>query len=193
MGIPETSFPGHILDNIGRSFGIGAVGGSAFHFLKGVHSSPKGARLVGGSEAVRMNAPRIGGSFAVGAGLFSTFNCSMVYLRQKEDHWNSIIAAAATGGFLQIRRGMGPASRSALFSGALWALLVGEGIMLKKVMSHPIFVEKAPSLSASTTTSWFGGFFGGGKEEEKSSGGVKTEILESYDSPIAPTFEYKFE
>ncbi|KAL3624063.1 hypothetical protein CASFOL_032879 [Castilleja foliolosa] len=68
MGIPE-SFQVHIFDNIVRSFAVGAVGGSAFHFLKGIHSSPKGARLVGGSQAVRMNAPRIGGSFAVWAGL----------------------------------------------------------------------------------------------------------------------------
>ncbi|CAA0840430.1 Mitochondrial import inner membrane translocase subunit TIM17-2 [Striga hermonthica] len=209
MGTPETSrepCPDRILDDIGGAFGMGAVGGSAFHFLKGIYSSPKGARLVGGSQAVRMNAPRIGGSFAVWGGLFSTFDCSMVYLRQKEDPWNSIIAGAATGGFLQMRQGMGAASRSALFGGVLLALIEGAGIMLNKVMSAqqeaPIFVEDLPggaqgipqeAAAPPSSSSWFGGFFGFRKEDEsKSSGGVvKTEVLESFDSPIPPTFEFK--
>lgn len=209
MGTPETSrepCPDRILDDIGGAFGMGAVGGSAFHFLKGMYSSPKGARLVGGSQAVRMNAPRIGGSFAVWGGLFSTFDCSMVYLRQKEDPWNSILAGAATGGFLQMRQGIGPAGRSALFGGVLLALIEGAGIMLNKVMSAPqelpIFVEDLPggaqvipqeaASSASTpSSSWLGNLFGGAKEEEKSAGGVKTEILESFDAPMPPTFEFK--
>ncbi|KAL0333840.1 UNVERIFIED_CONTAM: Mitochondrial import inner membrane translocase subunit TIM17-2 [Sesamum calycinum] len=210
MGTPETSrepCPDRILDDIGGAFGMGAVGGSAFHFLKGVYNSPKGTRLVGGSQAVRMNAPRIGGSFAVWGGLFSAFDCSMVYVRQKEDPWNSIIAGAATGGFLQMRQGMGAASRSALFGGVLLALIEGAGIMLNKVMSAPqeapIFVEDLPAgahgipqeaapAPAASSPSWFGGLFGGGNEEEKKSGaGVKTEILESFDSPIPPTFEFK--
>ncbi|CAA0838620.1 Mitochondrial import inner membrane translocase subunit TIM17-2 [Striga hermonthica] len=204
MGTPETSrepCPDRILDDIGGAFGMGAVGGSAFHFLKGIYSSPKGARLVGGSQAVRMNAPRIGGSFAVWGGLFSVFDCSMVYMRQKEDPWNSIIAGAATGGFLQMRQGIGAASRSALFGGVLLALIEGAGIMLNKVMSAqqeaPIFVEdlpggipQEPAQSSSSSSSWFGGLFGGEKEAENKSG-VKTEVLESFDSPIPPTFEFK--
>nr|GMD84037.1 mitochondrial import inner membrane translocase subunit TIM17-2-like [Ipomoea batatas] len=35
------------------------------------------------------------------------FDCSMVYVRQKEDPWNSIIAGAATGGVLSLRQGLG--------------------------------------------------------------------------------------
>ncbi|KAL0426966.1 UNVERIFIED_CONTAM: Mitochondrial import inner membrane translocase subunit TIM17-2 [Sesamum latifolium] len=187
---------------------MGAVGGSAFHFLKGVYNSPKGTRLVGGSQAVRMNAPRIGGSFAVWGGLFSVFDCSMVYVRQKEDPWNSIIAGAATGGFLQMRQGMGAASRSALFGGVLLALIEGAGIMLNKVMSAPqeapIFVEDLPAgahgmpqeaapAPAASSSSWLEALFwrrerGGGR---RGGGGVKTEILESFDSPIPPTFEFK--
>ncbi|XP_011078245.1 mitochondrial import inner membrane translocase subunit TIM17-2-like [Sesamum indicum] len=208
MGTPETSrepCPDRILDDIGGAFGMGAVGGSAFHFLKGVYNSPKGTRLVGGSQAVRMNAPRIGGSFAVWGGLFSVFDCSMVYVRQKEDPWNSIIAGAATGGFLQMRQGMGAASRSALFGGVLLALIEGAGIMLNKVMSAPqeapIFVEDLPAgahgmpqeaapAPAASSSSWFGGLERN-EEEKKSGTGVKTEILESFDSPIPPTFEFK--
>lgn len=138
MGTPETSrepCPDRILDDVGGAFGMGAVGGAAFHFLRGIYNSPKGERFIGGSQAVRMNAPRVGGSFAVWGGLFSTFDCTMVYIRQKEDPWNSIIAGAATGGFLQMRQGLGAASRSAMFGGVLLALIEGAGIMLNKIMS----------------------------------------------------------
>jgi import inner membrane translocase subunit TIM17 len=77
--------PDRILDDIGGAFSMGAVGGSAWHFIRGMKNSPRGQRLLGGTQAVRINAPRIGGSFAVWGGLFSTFDCGFVYLRQKED------------------------------------------------------------------------------------------------------------
>jgi hypothetical protein len=56
-------------------------------------------------QAIRREAPRIGGSFAVWGGLFSTFDCTLVAIRHKEDPWNSIAAGALTGGFLQLRTG----------------------------------------------------------------------------------------
>ncbi|KAL0842956.1 hypothetical protein Bca101_016201 [Brassica carinata] len=114
-----------IVDDIGGAFGMGAIGGSVFHFIKGTQSSPNGRRLVGGAQAVSMNAPRIGGSFAVFGGLFSAFDYTMVYIRKKEDPWNSIVAGAATGGFLSMRQGLAAASRSALMGGLLLALIKG--------------------------------------------------------------------
>ncbi|KAF5774250.1 hypothetical protein HanRHA438_Chr13g0608771 [Helianthus annuus] len=226
MGTPETSrepCPDRILDDIGGAFGMGAVGGSAFHFLKGTYNSPKGLRLTGGVQAVQMNAPRVGGSFAVWGGLFSTFDCTMVYIRQKEDPWNSIIAGAATGGFLQMRQGLGAASRSAAFGGVLLAMIEGAGIMLNKLMSAPQNLPPmeeavppnvsgipqvpmghlsnqaqvnidgmASSSTSSSSSSWFGGLFGGGKQEETApSNGAKTQVLESFDAPNPPSFEYK--
>ncbi|EPS61913.1 hypothetical protein M569_12878 [Genlisea aurea] len=210
MGTPETSrepCPDRILDDIGGAFGMGAVGGSAFHFLKGIYNSPKGERFLGGSQAVRMNAPRVGGSFAVWGGLFSTFDCSMVYVRQKEDPWNSIIAGAATGGFLQMRQGPGAASRSALFGGVLLALIEGAGIMLNKFMSSqqnfpPMEEPNAPysapgnnvgTVAADSSPGWFDGFFGGGTKEAALAGDAssKTTVLESFDAPTPPSFEYK--
>lgn len=225
MGTPETSrepCPDRILDDVGGAFGMGAVGGSAFHFLKGIYNSPSGTRLLGGTQAVRMNAPRVGGSFAVWGGLFSTFDCSMVYLRQKEDPWNSIFAGAATGGFLSMRQGLGASARSAVFGGVLLALIEGAGIMLNKVLSGPqnmpIMIDEPESVpgmvgggppgipaglpgnpvqvaesgSSDSDSSWFGGWFGGGqKKEPATSGGSKTEILESFDAPPVPSFEYK--
>ncbi|XP_031250640.1 mitochondrial import inner membrane translocase subunit TIM17-2-like [Pistacia vera] len=220
MGTPETSrepCPDRILDDIGGAFGMGAVGGSAFHFLKGVYNSPSSSRLIGGTQAVRMNAPRVGGSFAVWGGLFSTFDCSMVYLRQKEDPWNSIFAGAAAGGFLSMRQGLGASARSALFGGVLLALIEGAGIMLNKALSGPQvmpnLVEEVPAMvggpgfpaglpgqpgqglessSSESDSGWFGGFFSGGKKKETlAASGSKTEILESFDAPPVPNFEYK--
>ncbi|KAH0931380.1 hypothetical protein HID58_008497 [Brassica napus] len=105
----------HIVDDIGAAFGMGAIGGSVVHFIKGTQNSPKGRRFVGGAQAVSMNAPR----------LFSAFDYTMVYIRKKEDPWNSIVAGAATGGFLSMRQGLAAASRSALMGGLLLALIKG--------------------------------------------------------------------
>eukprot|EP00899_Mesostigma_viride_P002524 jgi/Mesvir1/12272/Mv00482-RA.1 len=128
--------PHRILDDIGGAFGMGAVGGGIWHWVKGVKNSPGGERMIGGVNALRINAPRIGGSFAVWGGLFSTFDCSLVAIRKKEDPWNSIMAGAATGGFLQLRSGIGAAGRSALFGGVLLALIEGTGIMLTRMSSQ---------------------------------------------------------
>ncbi|KAF0907226.1 hypothetical protein E2562_015733 [Oryza meyeriana var. granulata] len=221
MGTPETSrepCPDRILDDVGGAFGMGAVGGSIFHFLKGTYNSPNGERLVGGAQAVRMNAPRVGGSFAVWGGLFSAFDCTMVFMRQKEDPWNSIIAGAATGGFLSMRQGPGAAGRSALMGGMLLALIEGAGLMLNRVLATPPplpaddpnlaaamagggipGIPQAPmappeAASSSSVGGWFGGLFGKKEEEKKASpSGGKSEILESFDTPSAPipSFEYK--
>lgn len=166
MGTPETSrepCPDRILDDVGGAFGMGAVGGSIFHFLKGTYNSPNGERLVGGAQAVRMNAPRVGGSFAVWGGLFSAFDCTMVFVRQKEDPWNSIIAGAATGGFLSMRQGAGAAGRSALMGGCLLALIEGAGLMLNRVLAvPPPLPADDPSLPATIGAGGGGGFQGMG-------------------------------
>ncbi|KAK7362550.1 hypothetical protein VNO77_04666 [Canavalia gladiata] len=212
MGTPETSrepCPDRILDDIGGAFGMGAVGGSAFHFLKGLYNAPKGSRVVAASQAVRLNAPRVGGSFAVWGGLFSTFDCTMVYLRQKEDPWNSIFAGAATGGFLSMRQGFPASARAAAFGGVLLALIEGAGIMLNKFLSAqqqmPMIIDDPnafpgqpgsqpfPPPSDSESNSWLGGWFGDGKKKDEpmSGGGSETKILESFDAPPVPNFEYK--
>jgi import inner membrane translocase subunit TIM17 len=126
--------PDRILEDVGNAFGMGTVGGSLFHFVKGLRNSPNGHRLAGGATAVRMNAPRIGGNFAVWGALFSTFDCAMVYARKKEDPWNSIVAGAATGGLLQLRKGILATGRGAVFGGAILALIEGAGIMLNRCM-----------------------------------------------------------
>jgi hypothetical protein len=43
------------------------------------------------------------GNFAVWGGLFSAIDCSLVYIRKKEDPWNSIASGALTGAVLSVR------------------------------------------------------------------------------------------
>ncbi|PRW58668.1 mitochondrial import inner membrane translocase subunit TIM17-2-like [Chlorella sorokiniana] len=116
---------------------MGAVGGGLWHLLKGMKNSPSGHRMIGGIDAIRREAPRIGGSFAVWGGLFSTFDCTLVALRKKEDPWNSIAAGALTGGFLQLRTGLKSAGKSAVFGGVLLAMIEGVGILLTRVTAPP--------------------------------------------------------
>ena len=79
---------------------MGAVGGGAVNLVKGFYNSPKGYGFAGGLHAIRREAPKIGGSFAVWGGLFSAFDCTLVAIRRKEDPWNPIMSGALTGGVL---------------------------------------------------------------------------------------------
>lgn len=115
---------------------MGAVGGSVWHFVAGLRNSPRGERLLGGTQAVRINAPRLGGSFAVWGGCFASFDCTLVYLRQKEDPWNSIASGFLTGGFLQLRQGPRAALSSAVFGGVLLGLIEGAAIMVNRMTAQ---------------------------------------------------------
>lgn len=195
-------------DDIGGAFGMGAVGGGMWHLGKGMYNSPAGGRLLGASEALRLNAPRIGGSFAVWGGLFSSFDCALVWARKKEDPWNSIGAGALTGGFLQLRQGAAAAGRSALMGGVLLALIEGVGIMLTRFtaslaqqqqqmqLEGPVpeappptrpaslggdalpAAEVAPSANAGGSVLG-GSFWGFGKKEEDKPSEPKSELLEA--------------
>ncbi|KAJ4879555.1 Mitochondrial import inner membrane translocase subunit TIM17-1 [Raphanus sativus] len=218
MGTPETNrepCPDRILDDIGGAFGMGVAGGSVFHFIRGIYKSPAGARLSGGAQYVRMNVPKVGGSFAVWGGLFSTMDCAMVYARQKEDPWNSIIAGAATGGLLSLRQGFRATGKAALFGGAILALIQGVQMTAEKLASaaqhnQAMMVDDAasfpppgqvygqsvpetssPAASEAGSGSWFGGLFGKGKKKEsEGESGSKTRVLESFDAPPVPTYEF---
>ncbi|KAF7143592.1 hypothetical protein RHSIM_Rhsim05G0039900 [Rhododendron simsii] len=190
----EEPCPNRIFVDMGRGFGFGAVGGSAFHFIKGLCNSPGGHRLAGACQAVRSNAPRVGRIFAVWGGLFSAFDCAMVYARRKEDLLNTVAAGAATGGLLQLRQGLRAASRSALYCGVSFALIEGNRIFLDKYViaqrDMPVVIQdKNPNKSSEMTSS---SSFGGEEEqEEEEKKGFTTEVLESFDSPVPPTSEFK--
>ncbi|KAL0330386.1 UNVERIFIED_CONTAM: Mitochondrial import inner membrane translocase subunit TIM17-2 [Sesamum radiatum] len=196
MGTPETSrepCPDRILDDVGGAFGMGAVGGAAFHFLKGIYNSPKGERLVGGSQAVRMNAPRVGGSFAVwGLGAAS-----------RSALFGGVLLALIEGAGIMLNKVMSAPQNFPPMEEPLPNVPGVPGYPMGQIPGQaPVNVESMgagsssssspqPS-SSSSSSSWFGGFFGGEKKEDTSANdGSKTKVLESFDAPSPPSFEYK--
>lgn len=85
---------------------MGAIGGSIFHGIKGLRNAPSGysRRMNSGLTMIRQKATVTGANFAAWGGMFSVCDCSLAYIRQKEDPWNSIASGFITGGLLQIRR-----------------------------------------------------------------------------------------
>jgi len=55
--------------------------GTIWYFGKGAFYSVKSERFIGGLVLARKRAPILGGSFAMWAGLFSTFSCMMIHIR----------------------------------------------------------------------------------------------------------------
>lgn len=129
--------PYRILDDMGGAFAMGAIGGGIFHIIKGARNSPAGQRLPGGIYAMKARAPALGGSFAVWGALYSSFDCSLSAIRQKEDPWNSILSGAATGGVLSARAGAKAAAKNAIIGGVLLGVIEGLGIMLTRLTAAP--------------------------------------------------------
>ncbi|KAJ0620430.1 hypothetical protein HanHA300_Chr00c0999g0830701 [Helianthus annuus] len=121
MGTPETSrepCPDRILDDIGGAFGMVLL----------VCSLPLLERHLQLSKRRPL----------VGRGSSGADECSTRW-RQFCERGSLELdnSRAATGGFLQMRQGLGAASRSAVFGGVLLAMIEGAGIMLNKLMSAP--------------------------------------------------------
>lgn len=117
--------PDRIIDDFGGAFGMGCIGGFLWHFGKGMYNSPKGDRFVTAMFQAKARGPILGGNFAVWGGTFSTFDCTLQYLRHKDDHWNAIASGFLTGGTLAARGGWKSAGRNALFGGILLAVIEG--------------------------------------------------------------------
>ncbi|XP_059519690.1 mitochondrial import inner membrane translocase subunit Tim17-B-like [Myotis daubentonii] len=125
----------------------------------GVRSGALGIqhRLRGSANAVKIQAPQIGGSFAVCGGLFSTIDCGLVRMRGKEDPWNSITSGALTGAVLAARSGPLAMMGSAMMGGILLALIEGVGILLTRYTAQqfrntPLFLEDPNQLPSKEGT-----------------------------------------
>ncbi|CAB4376782.1 mitochondrial import inner membrane translocase, subunit Tim17/22 [Rhizophagus irregularis] len=129
--------PWVILNDTGGAFAMGAIGGGIWHFVKGAKNSPKGERIIGAITAVKARSPVLGGNFAVWGGLFSTFDCALKGIRQKEDPWNLIASGFLTGGFLAARGGIGAATRSACFGACVLAIIEGVTFATGRFTSPP--------------------------------------------------------
>jgi len=126
--------PWRITEDCGGAFTMGAIGGSIFHGIKGFRNAPSGnyRRLISSFVTMKERAPIVGGNFAVWGGLFSAIDCSMIYIRKKEDPWNSITSGALTGAILSVRNGTGAIIGSAIIGGVLLALIEGFGILFTR-------------------------------------------------------------
>eukprot|EP00730_Choanoeca_flexa_P000481 TRINITY_DN10214_c0_g2_i2.p2 TRINITY_DN10214_c0_g2~~TRINITY_DN10214_c0_g2_i2.p2 ORF type:complete len:174 (+),score=20.29 TRINITY_DN10214_c0_g2_i2:75-596(+) len=124
--------PWRILDDCGGAFAMGSIGGAVWHGVKGYSNGPSGLKYREMINAVKYRAPTVGGNFAVWGALFSTFDCSLVAIRQKEDPWNAIASGFLTSGLLSIRFGGKTAFKAALGGGFILAMIEGVTIALNR-------------------------------------------------------------
>ncbi|VDI62013.1 mitochondrial import inner membrane translocase subunit TIM17 [Mytilus galloprovincialis] len=157
--LPNRRSPWRIVDDCGGAFSMGCIGGGIFHGIKGMRNAPKGTyrRLAGSFLTLRQRAPITGGNFAVWGGLFSAIDCSLVYIRKKEDPWNSITSGALTGAILSVRHGAGAMLGSAVVGGVLLAVIEGLGIMFTRYSAEQFnaanMMQEDPNASASAGVS----------------------------------------
>lgn len=121
--------PIRVVEDCGCAFLMGSIGGSLFQYMRGFRNAPAGLlrSIYGGVDAVKMKAPQMAGNFALWGATFSCVDCSMTYIRQREDTWNSIASGAATGGILAARNGIKAMGNGALVGGMVLALIEGAG------------------------------------------------------------------
>ncbi|KAG0258305.1 translocase of the inner membrane [Mortierella polycephala] len=124
-----------IFSDLGASFAMGAIGGGIWYGIKGAKNSPRGERFPGALVSLKARAPVLGGNFAVWGGLFSTFDCGMKGIRQKEDPWNSIASGFLTGGVLAARGGPKVAMTSAALGGIFLAVIEGLGVVISRAFA----------------------------------------------------------
>jgi len=136
--------PWRIVDDCGGAFAMGAIGGTVFHSIKGFRNAPAGKRFGGLLSGIKLKAPVTGGNFAVWGGTFSAIDCGLIYIRKKEDPWNSITSGAVTGAILSVRNGAPAMLGSAIVGGVLLAMIEGINIMFTRFTSEQ-FKPQPPS------------------------------------------------
>lgn len=94
--------------------------------------------------AIKARAPVLGGNFGVWGGMFSTFDCAVKGVRQKEDPWNAIIAGFFTGGALAVRGGPRAIRNGAIGCAILLAVIEGVGIGFQRMMAENTRLELPP-------------------------------------------------
>ncbi|OMJ78058.1 hypothetical protein SteCoe_22214 [Stentor coeruleus] len=126
--------PDRFFDDLGGAFAMGCAGGSIYYFFKGFISAPSRERFKGALNAVKHRGPVLGGGFAMWGGLFSVFDCSLLWYRQKEGPLNAIAAGFGTGGILAIRAGLHICWRNAIAGGIILAVIEGVGVAYNNFM-----------------------------------------------------------
>lgn len=144
--------PWVILNDLGGAFSMGAIGGGIWHAVKGAKNAPRGDRIPSALLAVKARAPVLGGNFAVWGGLFTTFDCGLKSVRQKDDPWNAIMSGAITGGVLAIRGGWKASLTSAAVGGIILAMIEGVGLAIGRVTAdwNRPTLQQIPEMPAAT-------------------------------------------
>ncbi|VDN15217.1 unnamed protein product [Dibothriocephalus latus] len=142
--------PFRIVSDCGAAFAMGTIGGSLVHAYKGYRNAPTGyfRKMSSAMVSGRQRAPLVGGAFAVWGGMFTAVDCTLVFVRKKEDPWNSITSGAVTGAVLAVRHGPAAMAGQAVIGGIILAIIEGLGIMMNRfapmLMQPP---EEPPSPS----------------------------------------------
>merc|ERR1711991_802944 len=90
--------PVRVMGDVGGGFGIGIIGGTIWHSIKGAKQAPKGEKWMGMLFNVAKRAPRTGLAFASWGGSFSILDCVISqFIRRKEDIWSPIMAGTIVG------------------------------------------------------------------------------------------------
>ncbi|KAL5111222.1 Mitochondrial import inner membrane translocase subunit Tim17-A [Taenia crassiceps] len=164
--------PFRIISDCGAAFAMGTIGGGLIHAYKGYRNAPTGKlrKLSSAFAQSRMKAPLLGGAFAVWGGMFTAVDCTLVFVRKKEDPWNSITSGAITGAVLAVRHGPAAMAGQAVIGGIILAIIEGLGIMMSRfapmLMQQPEMTDEQPPLSE--------GGRGGGFLSSLFSGGTDT-------------------
>lgn len=126
--------PFRIVSDCGAAFAMGAIGGSVVYSYKGYRNAPSGfiRKVSSALLTSRQRAPLVGGAFAIWGGTFTAVDCSLVFLRQKEDPWNSICSGAITGAVLAVRHGPAAMFGQAVVGGIILSIIEGLGIMMNR-------------------------------------------------------------
>jgi hypothetical protein len=110
-----------IVSDIGDGFTVGCIIGSIWYFTKGAFYSTKKQRFKSGINLLSKRAAVLGGKFAIWTFVFSSTNCLIAKLRNRDDLLNSVISGFSARFAMMIRGGV----RLALGSGIIGGLLVG--------------------------------------------------------------------
>ncbi|KAL4349068.1 hypothetical protein HN51_030127 [Arachis hypogaea] len=120
-----------VVNSAGAGFMMGVIAGSPYHFFKSLCISP--THMATACNAVRLNAPRVGGKVAAWCALCKVSKNALVSVRQKDDAWNRIFSGAIGTGLLSVCRRSLRASACFTMCGALFGTVVEvSSIMLDK-------------------------------------------------------------
>ncbi|MED6207754.1 hypothetical protein PIB30_038664 [Stylosanthes scabra] len=108
------------ITSAGFGFQMGLIVGSPFHFFKSLCNSP--THIAAACNAVRLNAPRVGGKVAAWFVLYSASHYALMSARHRDDPWNRVFAPAISSGLLSLcHRSVRASARFAVFGGVLGA------------------------------------------------------------------------